>query len=340
MRILIIGGTGFIGSWVVRHLVSGDHVVAVFHRGETTAEFPPTVSHIKGNRENLSAFSSDFTRFAPDVVLDMFPYVEQDATRIVQTFRGVAGRVVAVSSMDVYRAYGLFSRLENCPPDLQPFAEDAPLRSKLYLYRASAQQPSDLAYNYEKIVVEQVVLGEAKLPGTILRLPQVYGPGDPQHRLFEFLKRMTDRRPFILLEEGRAQWRWTRGYVENVAAAIALAVTDERAAGRVYNVGDKEAFTEFEWVQRIGQTVGWKGGIKVLPRAMMPDHLVLPYNWEHHLAANTSRIRKELSYQEHVLLDEALRRAVAWERAHPPAQIDSSRFNYAAEDAAYAKAAA
>jgi NAD dependent epimerase/dehydratase family len=128
MRILIIGGTGFIGPWVVRHLVADEHVVAVFHRGETTADLPPAVAHIKGDRQHLSAFASEFTRFAPDVVLDMFPYTERDAVLVMQTFCGVAGRVVAVSSMDVYRAYGRFSRFEDGAPDLQPFAEYAAIR--------------------------------------------------------------------------------------------------------------------------------------------------------------------------------------------------------------------
>ncbi len=337
MHILIIGGTGFIGSWVVRQLIGDGHVVAVFHRGHTTADLPPAVSHIDGDRNNLSAFASGFTQFAPDVVLDMFPYTERDAALVMQTFRGVAGRVVAVSSMDVYRAYGRFSRLEEGPPDLQPFTEEAPLRSRLYPYRASAQQPSDLAHNYEKILVEKEVMSDTELPGTVLRLPQVYGPGDPQRRLFEFLKRMSDARPIILLEEGRAQWRWTRGYVENVAAAIALAVTNDRATGHTYNVGEKEAFTELEWVERIGKTVSWTGTIKVIPRFMLPAHLVLPYDWAHHLAGDTSRIRRDLAYEESVSVEEALRRTVAWERAQPPKQIEPSHFDYAAEDSACAK---
>jgi nucleoside-diphosphate-sugar epimerase len=197
-----------------------------------------------------------------------------------------------------------------------------------------------LAYDYEKILVERAVMSDAKLPGTVLRLPQVYGPGDPQHRPFEFLKRMNDERPVILLEEGRAQWRWTRGYVENVAAAVARAVTDDRATGRIYNVGDREAFTELEWVERIGGAVGWKGAVKVISRTLLPEHLAVPYDWRHHLAADTSRIRKELFYEESISVDEALRRTVAWECGHPPTQIDLSRFDYSAEDAADAKSAA
>src|SRR5687767_12624485 len=130
MRVLIIGGTGFIGPWVVRQLASAGHVVTLFHRGQTTAELPAGVSHINGDRQNLSAFASEFARFAPDVVLDMFPHMARDAAVVMETFRGV-GRVVAVSSMDVYAAYGRFSRFESGPPELQPFTEDAPLRSKL-----------------------------------------------------------------------------------------------------------------------------------------------------------------------------------------------------------------
>ena len=83
-------------------------------------------------------------------------------------------------------------------------------------------------------------MGAPDLLGTVLRLPAVYGPGDYQHRLFAYVKRMDDWRPAVLLGEGMASWRWTHGYVEDMASAIALAVTDERAAERVYNVGEQD----------------------------------------------------------------------------------------------------
>ena len=86
-------------------------------------------------------------------------------------------------------------------------------------------------------------MSEPELPGTILRFPMVYGPCDRQHRTFEYLKRMDDGRPVILLDEGQAEWRWTKGYVENLALAVVLAVTDERAAGRIYHVGERETLT-------------------------------------------------------------------------------------------------
>jgi len=193
-----------------------------------------------------------------------------------------------------------------------------------------------MVYDYDKIPVEQVVMNDTKLAGTVLRLPAVYGPGD--HRAFDYLKRMTDGRRTILLEKKHARWRWTRGYVENVARAIALALIDDRATGRIYNIGESEALTESEWIERIGRAADWRGEVVTLSKESMPEHLAVPYNFDYHLRADTSLIRNELGYSEQVPLDEAMRETVVWERAHPPEPVDEKRFNYAAEDESLARA--
>jgi len=76
--------------------------------------------------------------------------------------------------------------------------------------------------DYDKVPVEEAILSEKELAGTTVRLPMIYGPGDPLHRLHWLLKRMDDGRPFIILPDDMAAWRGVRGYVENVGAAIAL----------------------------------------------------------------------------------------------------------------------
>lgn len=129
-----------------------------------------------------------------------------------------------------------------------------------------------------------------------------------------------------------ASWRWTHGYVEDVAAAIALAVVDERAAGRIYNVGEPAPLTWAEWVREIGRASGWDGEIVTAPKDRLPEYL----DTDQHLFVDTSRIRWELGYEEAVSRSEALRRTVAWEREHPPAEVDPTSFDYAAEDAALA----
>jgi nucleoside-diphosphate-sugar epimerase len=260
MRVLVIGGTGFIGPHIVRRLAAGGHKVLAFHRGRTEAELPPEVVHLHGDRDRLVDHRAELARFAPEVVLDTRPMTECHAQSLMDVVRGIAGRVVAVSSGDVYRAYGVLLGTETSPPGPVPIAEDAPLRQRLMPYRGETPRapddPTRWFDDYDKILVERVVMGEPKLPGTILRLPMVYGPGDDAHRLFPYLKRMDDGRPAILIEEVHARWRWARGYVEDVAQAVVLAVLDDRAAGRIYNVGETDAMTESEWVQAIGRAAG------------------------------------------------------------------------------------
>jgi nucleoside-diphosphate-sugar epimerase len=338
MHILIIGGTRFIGPYVVRRLAeAGGHSVTLFHRGETKADLPPSVNHIYGDRRDLSSFAAEFPNLAPDVVLDMIPYTEEEAQTLMRVFKNVARRVVAISSADVYRAYARLLRLETGEPDPVPLDENAPLREALYPHRAQAKGPEDFAYHYDKILVERTVMSDQKLPGTVLRLPAVYGAGDPQHRLFGYSKRMDDKRPAILLEEEQARWRWTRGYVENVADAIALAVTDSRAANRIYNVGEREALAEADWVRSIGQAAGWDGHVVTVPKASLPEHLAANVDYAHQLFTDTTRLREELGYSERVPLEDALRRTIEWERANPPAEVFPAEIEYAAEDEVLAK---
>ncbi len=325
MRVLVIGGTGFIGLPVVARLVALGHQVTVFHRGQSVVIVPPEVQHIYGDRRHLADFTAVFARVAPEVVLDMFPYSEADAQALISCLTNSVRRAVVISSMDVYRAYDRLHGRESDPVDAVPLQESAPLRQKLYPYGGT----------YEKILVERTMMSNPTLPATVLRLPMVYGPGDTQHRLFVYLKRMDDYRPVIVLDEAMAQWRGTRGYVGNVAAAIALAVTDDRAAGRIYNVGEADPLTESAWVQQIGQVAGWSGKVDVVPRDRLPVSLkwwgdsILNQQW----VVDTQRLREDLGFEELISRDAAVQQAVAWERAHPPEQVNTALFDYAVEDA-------
>jgi nucleoside-diphosphate-sugar epimerase len=215
--------------------------------------------------------------------------------------------------------------------------EHSPLRKNLYPYRKMAKGPNDWIYHYDKILVETVVMNDPELPGTILRLPAVYGPGDNRHSFFPYVKRMDDRRPAILLSEDHARWRWTHDYVENVAAAIALTVLDDRAAGKIYNVGEELTPTTEERVRLLAHITGWNGQIVKLPRASIPKYLRDTYNYSRDLAYDTNRIRRELGYRESLSVEEAIRRTIDDLRAQPPA-FNAADYDYAAEDDALAAA--
>jgi nucleoside-diphosphate-sugar epimerase len=323
MKILLIGGTNFIGPLVVRQLCAMGHEVTVFHRGKTIAELPLNVNQIIGDRANLPNFKSEFEQVSPQVVLDMIPYTEQDALTLMDTFKGITQRIVAISSIDVYRAYDVLLGKESEVVSI-PLKEDSPLRQQLYPYRDRSDLDSDFDYaNYEKILVEKVVMADPDLPGTILRLPMVYGSGDFRHRLYPYLKRMDENRPAIVLEESIAQWCGSYGYVENVAYGIALAATDERASDRIYNIAEP-LLTEAERIRTIGRIAGWNGEAIVVSKSQMPADWKPIGNTEQHWIADTTRIRQELGYREIVPLEEALLHSIEWQRTHPPEKPELS----------------
>ena len=111
MRVLLIGGSGFIGPHVVTELLRGDHDVIVFHRGKTRV--PARVREIVGDRRRLPDFASSLRAAAPDIVVDMVLSSAGQARATIDVFQGVARRVVALSSMDVYRACGVLHQLED-----------------------------------------------------------------------------------------------------------------------------------------------------------------------------------------------------------------------------------
>ena len=317
MKVLILGGTQLTGPFTTRFLVEQGHQVTILHRGKHNVDLPPAVNRIIGERRKLDEFISEFKSLSPDVVLDMLAFTREDAEMLMRVFRGIAKRVVVPGSSDVYRAYGRLHGSEPGPVDPIPFSEEASLREKLSIH----------GDEYEKRWVEQVVMGDSQLPGTILRYPMIYGPNDGG-RTFDVVKRIMDKREVIVYDEGLARWRWSRGYAENVAWATALAVADDRAAGRIYNVAEPEGLSYLEWTQRIVRAAGWTGQIVVVPRGRFID----PTNYEHHWIVDTTRIRAELGYMEVVPQEEALQRTVEWQLAHPQEKYDPKDFDYANED--------
>ncbi|MBN2382383.1 NAD-dependent epimerase/dehydratase family protein [bacterium] len=328
MKILIIGGTCFIGPYVVRRLAAAGHDLLLFHRGKHQIELADNMRQVLGDRGQLPSYQAELCSFAPELIIDMIPIRESDVITLLDVFKGTSRRLLVISSQDAYRAYGLINRTEDGPLQPVPITETDDLRTRLYPYRGLNQKLDD----YDKILVERVALSSQSIRGTVLRLPMVYGPQDYQHRLFPYLRRMQDKRSFILLGAGEAQWRWSHGYVENVAEAVALAVENERACGQIFNVAEPFFFTREDWVRTIGQRFNWQGRILVVPDDELPETFREKSRVEQDLIVDSTKIRRELGYRETVTVEEALDRTIAWERDNPPGSYDPKAFDYQAED--------
>lgn len=272
-RVLLIGGTRFIGAHAACQFADAGHAVTVFHRGTSDNPIlPASVAHIRDASAEypITRFPDPVTRTDWDSVVHMVMMGEADARAAAETFAGRTGRMVMISSGDVYRAYGRLTGLEPGKPDPVPLSEDAPLRSALYPDRAHAKALGAYAHDYEKILAERITQ-EAATPSVILRLPKVYGPEDNASlaTIYGFAS--------------QPDWRWTHGHVDNVAAAIALAATHTGATG-VYNVGEEHTPTMGERLAHLPQRA-----LKQQPP---------PFDYRQPIVTDSGRIRRELGYRE------------------------------------------
>jgi nucleoside-diphosphate-sugar epimerase len=312
MNILIIGGTRFLGPYVVKQLTEGGHRVTIFHRGQTNTELPDGVQEMIGDRTQLSDFTSEFKKAEPEVVIDMFPYAEKDAIDLSAVFQSIAKRIVALSSADVYQAYGRLIGLEKGNFTKEAIKEDSPLRSIHFPYR-NAVNESDWRYHYDKILIEKYYMEHSSLPATILRLPMIYGPNDRQHRLWPYLH-LINQKQTISLDPREADWRTCRGFVENVAHAITLVANNDRAANQIYNVAEENSLTEEEWVQMIQKHCQSEIPIQTI------ENESLDFYPEQHLFIDSQKIRQELGYKEIVPFSQGMMETIQWENEHPPVQ--------------------
>ena len=315
MKILVIGGTSFTGPHVVRMLTEHGHAATVFHRGGTagrhSAELPAGVEEIFGDARELAKHAERIRGF--DAVLHMVAMTRSDAAAAVEVLAGHTGHVVVASSQDVYAAFGALLRKEERTPSSLPISEGSPLRTSRYIRGAAG--------GYEKIEVEEEFLVAAeRLPVTIVRLPAVYGPNDAQHRFYPFLKRMEEKRPAVLLDPAHGNFKWSHGYVENVAHALALAVVSEGLAGaRIYNVGEGpqgRTPTVAERLHELARAAKYRGQILIVPRDECPKHLLHDeVDFRQDVIINDAAIRRELGYTEIVPGEEGFKRTAEWERA-------------------------
>lgn len=343
MRVLVLGGTGFLGPPLIERLIECGHHVTVFHRGGTLPDTLTGVPHLLGDRNHLDQHVEEFRRLRPDVVVDVLAFTERQAQGLINAFRSAAGRLVVLSSGDVYRANDILFRRVEGPIERAPLPEASPLRERLLPYRGlSIPQAYGIEWDdYDKVLVERVVLSEGSLPATVLRLPMVYGPGDYQgrkRRFAAYLKRMDDGREAILLDQRTAQWKAPWGYTGNVAEAVRLAVESDRAVGQIYNVCEIGRPDMSHWVREVAAAAGWTGRIVVVDEPCPPPNLPRHMNLDQHLDMDSAKIRNELGYREIVTRQGAVERTVAWDRSHPPEETDPAQFDYAAEDAILSRA--
>ncbi|MGH9287957.1 MAG: NAD-dependent epimerase/dehydratase family protein [Acidimicrobiales bacterium] len=297
MRVVVLGGTKFIGRAAVEELHRREHDVVVVHRGEHEPDPWIGVEHLHRDRDALSP--ADVAAFDPDVVVDAYAMSRRDAERGVRVVPA-ATRCVVLSSMDVYEAYGQL--LSGRASQAVPLAENAPLRSSRFPYRGRYDGRED----YEKLDVEEVYRSRGAV---VCRLPAVFGPHDDQRREAFILRRVRagrDRIPF-----GPGTWLWSRLHVHDAACGIVAAVEHTKVEDEVLNIGPQTTLTVRQWAKAILSASGSEATLVTVRDAVLPGDLWLSGAIGQHILADSSKARSLLGWRDREPV-EAVADSVRW----------------------------
>ncbi|MBA3562184.1 MAG: NAD-dependent epimerase/dehydratase family protein, partial [Actinobacteria bacterium] len=311
MRLIVLGGTRFVGRAVVAELVAAGHDVLIVHRGKHEPVGLADVPHLHAHRHDLASRAGELRRFRPDGVVDMSAMTRTDATMALAAVPE-GPRLVAVSSIDVYRAAA--SVWAGTVTDAVPLTEMSPVRDspppdRTYVMEGYDYDPSD----YENLDVEAAYLERG---ATVCRLPMVYGPYDFKHREGFVLRRVHGRRK--QLPVGAGGWLWSRGYAPELARGIRLAVEQWTASPEVFNLCEGQCAPLRMWIEQIVASAGADLELVCVPDNALPSDLDITGDIAQHWLASAAKAEEALGWV-HRDPAECVGESVAWHMEHSPA---------------------
>jgi 2'-hydroxyisoflavone reductase len=176
-RLLVLGGTGFVGRHITDAALAAGHDVTVFNRGQTNAGLFPEATHLTGDRG-----TGDYSALAAgdgwDGVIDVNAYTRRAVREAIAALDGRVGHYTFISTVSVY---------EHGPSTGEPVTEDGPLST---VDDPDAEAVTNETYGGLKVVCEDEV--RAAFPGhsTVVRPGIVAGPHDPTDRFTWWVRRV------------------------------------------------------------------------------------------------------------------------------------------------------
>jgi nucleoside-diphosphate-sugar epimerase len=249
MRMLVIGGTLFIGREIVRKLAVRGHEITVLHRRDHH-DLGPGIGNVQADRGDLPAISRVIRDGAYDAVFDVaYDWGKGTTAAEVEASARACGdalqRYVFVSSIAAYGP-GLAHR------------ESDPLVGDEYPFPYAVHKASS-----ERALFR--LHGSFGFPVTSFRPPFVHGPRQPFDREQFFWDRMRDGRPIVLADGGDTPMQWV--FVSDLAEACVRAIEVPQAAGEAFNIAHVEPLTHRTFVEALARVAGAAAAFAPIPRS-------------------------------------------------------------------------
>jgi nucleoside-diphosphate-sugar epimerase len=279
VKILVMGGTRFVGKPLVAQLLAEGHALTLFTRGKNPV--PAGVEHLCGDRSSAEGLAALAGR-SFDVIVDSSGRTLEDSRGVLEITGAPSHRFVYVSSAGVYADSALWPLSETSPTDPQ-------------------------SRHSGKLDTEAWLLAE-KIPFTSFRPTYIVGAGNYNPVESWFFDRIVHGRPVPLPGDGSTITQL--GHVNDLATAMALSIGVDAAANRIYNCSSVQGITFRGLVEAAARACG-KDPASVEIRSFDPSGLdkkarkAFPLRLAHFLT-DVQRVQRELAWTPRYSVEAAL----------------------------------
>jgi nucleoside-diphosphate-sugar epimerase len=279
VKILVMGGTRFVGKPLVAQLLAEGHALTLFTRGKNAV--PAGVEHLCGDRSTAEGLAALQGR-SFDVIVDSSGRTLDDSRAVVERTGPPSHRFVYVSSAGVYADSELWPLSEHSPTDPQS--------------RHSGKLDTEAWLSAEKI------------PFTSFRPTYIVGAGNYNPVESWFFDRIVHGRPVPLPGDGSTITQL--GHVNDLATAMALSIGVDAAANRIYNCSSVQGITFKGLVAAAARACG-KDPASVEIRSFDPSGLdkkarkAFPLRLAHFLT-DVTRVQRELAWTPAYSVEQAM----------------------------------
>ena len=255
MRLLLLGGTGFVGRHITEAALAAGHDVTLFNRGQTNAELFEGATRLTGDREagDLSALATGEW----DAVVDVNAYTPRRVRESIAALDGRVGHYTFISTV---------SGVVHGPSSGAPVDESAPLER---LEDPTTEVVTNESYGGLKVRCEEEV--QAAFPGasTIIRPGIVAGPHDPTDRFTWWVRRAARGGEMLVPDRPDQPVQVVHARDQ---ADLVLAVTASGDAGVFNSVGPSEPLTLRGLVEACAEAAGSDVEPVWVPESFVAEH--------------------------------------------------------------------
>ncbi len=245
-RVLLIGGAGLLGRHAARAFGAAGHHVTVLTRGARPVSGADEA--LVGDRRDAAALAAALDGRRVDFTVDLLAYDADDVARLLHVPRAVLGRLVLISSGQVYLV------AQGAVP---PFREEDAGRPPAPEPAAGTPDHAEWRYGVGKRRAEEALLALRVSHGvraTVLRLPIVQGAGDDTLRLWAYLERLLDGGPIVLPDGGARPTRFV--WAADVARTLVALLERDEPPGPVYNLAQPDVLPLRTFLELVAAAAG------------------------------------------------------------------------------------